>query len=180
MCWTRKNATEPHPPILYFISRYQATWLKSRYWIVTWGDLAILRIYLAWEGWMFHGRNWDLKWPGRGVCVCVNGEACLVCSQVSLSPGAMGQQKTRLLKMAFWAVPTLVLCPISPSSMSYTSLFLLPILSVPTAVTPSPIAGHSGEKHKSWSVYPCCGTLWQLVTSNLKSLMTIQLEFLPL
>ena len=65
--------------------------------------------------------------------------------------------------------------------MSYTSLFSLPLpFSVPIGSDPFTDCWTLGEEHKSWSVYPCRGTLLAIVTSNLKSLMTIQLEFLLL
>lgn len=116
------------------------------------------------------------------MCVCVfHGEACLVCSQVSpVSRELAVGKRPDYWNAGLGAVPT-VLCPISPSSMSYTSLFSLPLpFSVPTGSDPFTDCWTLGEKHKSWSVYPCCGTLLAIVTSKLKSLMTIQLEFLPL
>lgn len=113
------------------------------------------------------------------MCVSRRGMSSLFTSLPCLQ-GACGRQKTTLLKCRPRRCPHGSL-PVSPSSMSYTSLFSLPLpFSVPTGSDPFTDCWTLGEKHKSWSVYPCCGTLLAIVTSNLKSLMTIQLEFLPL
>lgn len=116
------------------------------------------------------------------MCVCVfHGEACLVCSQVSpVSRELAVGKRPDYWNAGLGAVPT-VLCPflhppcltLHSSHYHFPSLFLL-------AVTPSPIAGHWVRSIRAGQYIHVVGPFWQLVTSNLKSLMTIQLEFLPL
>lgn len=95
--------------------------------------------------------------------------------------GICGWRKTKLLKCRHQSWPHGSLPHLSILHVLHFSL-LIPIsrfLSL-LAVTPSLTAGCWARSEKAIQYIHVLGSFWQLVTSNLKSLMTIQPEFLLL
>lgn len=115
------------------------------------------------------------------MCVCFRERHVWFANKSSLSPGNLWLAKDQIIEGRHQSCPHGSLPHLSILHVLHFTL-LIPIsrsLSL-LAVTPSLTAGRWVRSEKPIQYIHVLGPFWQLVTSNRKSLMTIQPEFLLL